>query len=162
MRCLSAAFLAEADIGLVEVEIPGQQQKGHGAAECAVGQLEYPLVQHRAAGGGQVVVAEQRAQERREPLLDANRGRSKIGSRTALRIAAVEIVANAPIPRKFLLDREGSGQTVIGAGLLRRFQRGNGLEKLGRQYAAFNPERREPAAFSRAGHAHKLAMGMKT
>ena len=162
MRRLSATVLAEADIGFVEVEVARRQQQRHRAAAGPVAQLEKPVFQNDGPGGRQIVVAHEGAQERDEPLLDVHLSREQIVAGPTLGIACVEVVADTPVAGQLLLDRKRLREPVVGAGLARGIQRGDRLEELGREYAAFDSQSREPVASTRARHGHKLPIGRKT
>ena len=136
---LPPAFAAEARVGPVEIAAARRQQQRHGAAAGAVGQLEDAIIEGGASRRGQVGVAEDAAQQRVKPAAGA----------VALR---VEVVADAPVAGDFVLERERPGEAVIGRRLPRRAQRGGFVEELRRQDAAFDPQRRESAAFARNGH----------
>ena len=129
-----------------------------------MGQLEDSLPQSGVAGRGQVAIAQDGVQQRDEPFVDTDLGRSKAVPYAPFGIAGVEIPRDAPISGDLFLEREGFRQTVVSASLSRGIQPGDGLEKLRRQETTFDPDGREPMVPSCMCHLppHRLTMGMKT
>ena len=123
--------------------------------EDAVFQLYRP-------GRHEIVVPEQRAQERNQPAIDSDPGCLEIAARTVLCVSTVQVVTDPPIPCDLLLDRERLREAVVGTGLPRRLKGSHFGQKLGRQDAALDLEGREPEAVARARHRQSLAIGMRT
>ena len=113
-------------------------------------------------GRNEIVVPEQRAQERNQPVIDSDSGCLEIAAGAVLCVPAVQVVTDPPVPCDLLLDRERLREAVVGTALARRLKGGNLGQKLGGQDAALDLEGRESEAVARVRHRQSLAMGMRT
>ncbi|MCY4012824.1 MAG: hypothetical protein OXG82_08935 [Gammaproteobacteria bacterium] len=71
---------------------------------------------------------------------------AQVASRTPLGQAGVEIAGDAPVTRKFLLQRERLGESVVRPVLVGSLESSYNLQELGRKDAALDPERHEAVA----------------
>ena len=126
----AATLLAEAGIGLVQIVPVGDQQEGDGALTGIVREGEMAIVQLDGSGRSQILVAQYRANERIDPVVDAGLGG----------VSLVAVGGDSVIPGEFFLDGQGGRETVVGSSLARQFAGGDFLQEFGGKQAPFDPQ----------------------